>query len=94
MAAVMLFGRRGGYAARYYYEVKFMLRQQVLKLYRSFLRAIRDVPDEESRKELLEWARSDFKNNKHHTDEYAIKMLISHGERQLKQLQQNVAFSR
>ncbi|XP_023703669.1 LYR motif-containing protein 2 isoform X1 [Cryptotermes secundus] len=73
---------------------KFMLRQQVLKLYRSFLRAIRDVPDEESRKELLEWARSDFKNNKHHTDEYAIKMLISHGERQLKQLQQNVAFSR
>ncbi|PNF43441.1 LYR motif-containing protein 2 [Cryptotermes secundus] len=73
---------------------QFMLRQQVLKLYRSFLRAIRDVPDEESRKELLEWARSDFKNNKHHTDEYAIKMLISHGERQLKQLQQNVAFSR
>lgn len=50
-----------------------MLRQQVLKLYRSFLRAIRDVPDEESKKELLEWARSDFKNNKHHTDEVSAK---------------------
>jgi hypothetical protein len=46
-----------------------MLRQQVLNLYRSFLRTIRDVPHEESKKELLEWARSDFKNNKHHTDE-------------------------
>jgi hypothetical protein len=46
-----------------------MLRQQVLKLYRSFLRAIREVPNEESKKELLEWIHSDFKNNKHHTDE-------------------------
>lgn len=50
-----------------------MLRQQVLKLYRSFLRTIRDVPDEESRKELVEWARSDFKNNKHHTDEVSAQ---------------------
>jgi hypothetical protein len=46
-----------------------MLRQQVLKLYRSILRAIRTVPDEQSKKELLEWARSDFKNSKHHTEE-------------------------
>lgn len=46
-----------------------MIRQQVLKLYRSFLRAIREVPNEESKKELLEWIHSDFKNNKHHTDE-------------------------
>jgi len=46
-----------------------MLRQQVLRLYRSFLRAIREVPNEESKRELLEWARLDFKNNKHHTDE-------------------------
>lgn len=50
-----------------------MLRQQVLKLYRNFLRAIRDVPDEKSKKELLEWARSDFKNNKHHTDEVSAQ---------------------
>ncbi|XP_021913405.1 LYR motif-containing protein 2 [Zootermopsis nevadensis] len=73
---------------------QFMVRQQVLKLYRSFLQAIREVPNEESKKELLEWIHSDFKNNKHHTDEYTIKMLIYHGERQLKQLRQNVAFSR
>lgn len=46
-----------------------MVRQQVLKLYRSFLQAIREVPNEESKKELLEWIHSDFKNNKHHTDE-------------------------
>ncbi|PSN52900.1 hypothetical protein C0J52_02975 [Blattella germanica] len=46
-----------------------MVRQQVLKLYRSFLRAIREVPDENSKKELLQWTRSDFKVNKHQTDE-------------------------
>jgi hypothetical protein len=51
-----------------------MLRQQVLKLYRSFLRTIRDVPDEEGKKELLEWARSDFKTNKHHTDEVSAQL--------------------
>jgi hypothetical protein len=50
-----------------------MLRQQALKLYRSVLRAIHNVPDEQSKKELLEWARSDFKNNKHHTDEVSAQ---------------------
>lgn len=73
---------------------QFMLRQQVLKLYCSLLRAIRGITDEESKKEVLQWVRTDFRNNKHHTDEYVIKMLIYHGERQLKQLQQNLAFSR
>ncbi|KAJ4426104.1 hypothetical protein ANN_26913 [Periplaneta americana] len=73
---------------------QFMLRQQVLKLYRNILRAIREVPDEESKKELIQWARTDFKNNKNQTDEYAIKMLIFHGESQLKHLRQNIAFSR
>jgi len=73
---------------------QFMLRQQVLKLYRSSLRAIRGIPDEESKNEALQWVRTDFRNNKHHTDEYVIKMLMYHGERQLKQLQQNLAFSR
>ncbi|KAJ9591939.1 hypothetical protein L9F63_001541, partial [Diploptera punctata] len=72
----------------------FMLRQHVLKLYRNFLRAIREVPDQENRTELFHWTRSDFKNNKHHTDEYTIKMLILHGERQLKNLKQTVALSR
>jgi hypothetical protein len=71
-----------------------MVRQQVLKLYRSLLRAIRGIPDEGNKNEVLQWVRTDFKNNKHHTDEYVIKMLIHHGERQLKQLQQNLAFSR
>lgn len=73
---------------------QFMVRQQVLKLYRSLLRAIRGIPDEGNKNEVLQWVRTDFKNNKHHTDEYVIKMLIHHGERQLKQLQQNLAFSR
>jgi hypothetical protein len=52
------------------------------------------LADEGNKNEVLQWVRTDFKNNKHHTDEYVIKMLIHHGERQLKQLQQNLAFSR
>jgi hypothetical protein len=46
-----------------------MIRQQVLKLYRSLLRATRAIPDEEGKKEVLQWVRTDFRNNKHHTDE-------------------------
>jgi hypothetical protein len=46
-----------------------MLRQQVLKLYRSLLRAIRGIDDDESKNEVLQWVRTDFRNNKHHTDE-------------------------
>jgi len=50
-----------------------MLRQQVLKLYRSLLRAIRGIPDEGSKNDVLQWVRTDFRNNKHHTDEVSSK---------------------
>jgi len=52
-----------------------MLRQQVLKLYRSLLRAIRGIPDEESKNEVLQWVRTDFRNNKHHTDEVSSQAI-------------------
>lgn len=43
---------------------QFMLRQEVLKLYRDLYRAINKVPDESSRKDLKLWLREDFKKNK------------------------------
>ncbi|XP_058129609.1 LYR motif-containing protein 2 [Anopheles ziemanni] len=72
---------------------QFMLRQEVLKLYRTIFRTIRQVPDESSRHELREWARSDFRNNMNQTDELAIKMLLQHGNRNLKQLQTSLELS-
>ena len=43
---------------------QFMLRQEVLKLYRTFFRTIRKLPDERQRGEIADWVRADFKANK------------------------------
>ncbi|XP_054273320.1 LYR motif-containing protein 2-like [Macrosteles quadrilineatus] len=72
---------------------QFMLRQQVLKLYRDILRSIKQIPDKESQRDLRQWARHDFETNKHHTEEITIKMMIKHGERSLKELQQSLDLS-
>lgn len=73
---------------------QFLLRKRVIELYRNLFRAIKEVPDESSRKELKDWVRADFKKYKNETDEHAIKMLILHGEQALKELQTNVALSK
>ncbi|XP_047530995.1 LYR motif-containing protein 2 [Vanessa atalanta] len=72
---------------------QFLLRQEVLKLYRDIFRTIRKVSDENTRLELKEWARSDFKNNKHHNDETTIKSLLYYGRKSLKDLQKSLALS-
>lgn len=72
---------------------QFMLRQEVLKLYRTIFRTIRQVPDASSRQELREWARSDFRANRNQTEELAIKMLIQHANRSLKELQTSLELS-
>uniref|UniRef100_A0A8C3BNL3 LYR motif-containing protein 2 n=1 Tax=Cairina moschata TaxID=8855 RepID=A0A8C3BNL3_CAIMO len=48
---------------------QFLRRQQVLRLYRSILRALRDVPAEADRRYLQEWAREEFRRNKDATEE-------------------------
>lgn len=70
-----------------------MLRQEVLKLYRDIFRSIRLIPEASSRKDLKEWARSDFRANMHHTDELTIKMLLQHGQRSLNELKTNLELS-
>ncbi|XP_062715669.1 LYR motif-containing protein 2-like [Aedes albopictus] len=72
---------------------QFMLRQEVLKLYRTIFRTIRQVPDEASREELRQWARADFRANRHQTEELAIKMLMQTANRSLKELQTSLGLS-
>ncbi|XP_047990468.1 LYR motif-containing protein 2 [Leguminivora glycinivorella] len=73
---------------------QFMLRQEVLKLYRDIFRTLRHVSDESTRQELKEWARADFRNNKHHTDEATIKSMLFHGKKSLQDLEKSLALSR
>ncbi|XP_077294508.1 LYR motif-containing protein 2 [Arctopsyche grandis] len=73
---------------------QFLLRGEVKKLYRDVLRTIRQVPDERNREELRDWARSDFKNNKNHTDEIVIKMMIQHGQKALRELKTSLDLSK
>lgn len=51
---------------------QFLRRQQVLQLYRKILRAIREVPAEQDRRYLKDWAREEFRRNKDATEEVRI----------------------
>ncbi|XP_052087461.1 LYR motif-containing protein 2-like [Mytilus californianus] len=70
---------------------KFMLRSEVLKLYRSMLRVVRRIPDKSQQKELMEWIRHDFTANKHLEDEDAIKMMITKGKQSMRELEQSIS---
>lgn len=65
---------------------QFLIRAEVLKLYRQILRTLKNVQDSGQKKELLEWARHDFRSNAKLTDEAAIKMMITYGKRTLKEV--------
>lgn len=70
--------------------MKFMLRTEVLKLYRNILRTVRKIPDEHYRNEMRQWARDDFKKQKHLTDELTIQMMINRGQMSLRELEQSL----
>lgn len=72
---------------------QFMLRQEVLSLYRTIYRTINKIPDEGSRVELKTWLREDFRKNKLQTEEIQIKMSIQVGLRSLKELQNSLELS-
>ncbi|XP_005362003.1 LYR motif-containing protein 2 isoform X3 [Microtus ochrogaster] len=73
---------------------QFMRRQQVLLLYRKIFRAIRQVPSEADRKYLQDWAREEFKRNKSATEEDTIRMMITQGNMQLKELERTLALAK
>jgi hypothetical protein len=69
-----------------------MIRGQVIKQYRDFLRTAKKLPDENMKKDVVVWVRSDFKANASvpNSQEDQIKSLLKHGEKMLKELKQNV----
>ncbi|XP_038655290.1 LYR motif-containing protein 2 [Scyliorhinus canicula] len=66
---------------------QFMHRQKVLSLYRKILKVIDQIPNEGDKQYLKNWARQDFKKNKNATDEDAVRMMFTHGNLQLKELE-------
>jgi len=74
---------------------QFMIRSQVIKQYRDFLRTAKRLPDENMKKDVFEWVRRDFKANSSipNSQEDQIKSLLKHGEKMHKELKQNVDFA-
>ncbi|KAF4529160.1 hypothetical protein B566_EDAN017683 [Ephemera danica] len=73
---------------------QFMVKRQVLQLYRDFFRVIRTVPDTSSRQELLTWVRHDFRANRDQKDEHTIQALLFNGQRSLNELRQSLQLSK
>ncbi|XP_069832371.1 LYR motif-containing protein 2 [Dendropsophus ebraccatus] len=66
---------------------QFLVRQQVLALYRRILRTVRQIPDPADRSYMRDWARGEFRRNKAASDEITIRMMITQGERQAQELE-------
>ena len=69
---------------------QFMLRSQSLSLYREALRTIRLVDNESERDYLKKWVRDDFEANRHHADEAVVRMILTQGKSQVKELKEAV----
>uniref|UniRef100_A0A8C2VG80 LYR motif-containing protein 2 n=1 Tax=Chinchilla lanigera TaxID=34839 RepID=A0A8C2VG80_CHILA len=72
---------------------QFLRRQQVLLLYRRILQAFQQVPNVSDRY-LKNWAREEFKRNKSATEEDTIRMMITQGNIQLKELEKTLALAK
>lgn len=75
---------------------QFMLRQEVLKLYRTFFRTIKLLPDKNQQADVAAWVRHDFKSNAAiaNSEEERIKSLLYQGQKMLNELKNNVDFSK
>ena len=74
---------------------QFMVRGQVIKQYRTFLRTAKRLPDKSQSNGTIEMVREEYKHHKSipvdETDK--IKAMYLYGEKMLKQLTQNVDFA-
>ncbi|XP_075429928.1 LYR motif-containing protein 2 [Ascaphus truei] len=73
---------------------QFMLRQQVLGLYRKILRAVRQIPNASDRRYTEEWAREEFKRNKGTTEEVTVRMMLAQGQKQLQELERTLQLAK
>ncbi|XP_052708954.1 LYR motif-containing protein 2-like [Crassostrea angulata] len=69
---------------------RFMLRTEVLKLYKQMLRLVRKIPDQSQRQQLQNFIRQDFELNKNLEDEQAIRMNVMRGKNSMKELERTV----
>ncbi|KIY95694.1 hypothetical protein MNEG_12268 [Monoraphidium neglectum] len=72
----------------------FILRSQVLALYRSFIRTCRQIPAS-NRGEVMSEVRREFRSQQDPSkprDAYAVKYLLSDGRTKLKMLQEMIGF--
>ncbi|KAJ3793423.1 hypothetical protein GGU11DRAFT_691824 [Lentinula aff. detonsa] len=64
----------------------FILRRQVLDLYRQAIRACRVIPDLNTRRETLGWIRGEFERNRNLSDVIDIEEKLKLGRREMKQM--------
>ncbi|KAI0004274.1 complex 1 protein-domain-containing protein [Russula compacta] len=64
----------------------FILKQRVLTLYRTAIRASRVIPDPATRKETVSWIRAEFEMNRHIADLDVIEAKLRAGRRELEQV--------
>jgi len=69
---------------------QFMLRSQAISLYREALRTIKLIENPSDREYLKKWVRDDFEANRHHEDEATVRMILTQGKAQIKEMQQAV----
>ena len=75
---------------------QFMLRQQVMKLYRDFFRTTAKLEDAGQREEIRALIRADFRANQNSNssiEEHKVKALLFHRE-EMQELKQNVDLSK
>ena len=76
---------------------QFMLRQEVLALYRKYFRTINQISCPSQKKEVADWVRSDFRSHAKSCaldDEVHVKSLLFQGTKVLNELKQNVDLSK
>ncbi|XP_072262844.1 LYR motif-containing protein 2 [Pyxicephalus adspersus] len=73
---------------------QFLLRQQVLSLYRRILQAVRQIPDPADRRYMKDWARDEFRRNQTASEEITIRMMISQGLQQVQELERALKLAR
>lgn len=71
----------------------FIVRAQVLKLYRRILSSCRKVDDPALQRELRQWARSEFESRREVEDLEQIKYLLRNGQSQARTLEGSLKLS-
>ncbi|CAF0779061.1 unnamed protein product [Adineta ricciae] len=64
----------------------FIVRSQALALYRDVMRTVMKIEDQDYRKEIREWARSEFHRNRSLRDLGEIRTQVALGRRSLNEL--------